>query len=203
MDIEELVPYVAVELPGCPEFVIERAYREELYNLYRDNALWLFTDPAAGVDTAGVVTFTLPSCTDVHEIRSMRIERDEIEPRGPQSVNDYDMETETGTPLYVQMRNDAWIVRPKPNEATTAHCVLQIGPQIIADCVDDNLAKRHRLMWEHMVLTRLQAQAGQSWTNLKGAAFHAGEFTRLLYAEKRRLDGWTARRVPVVAYGGY
>ena len=202
MQIESLIPYVLIELPGCPDFLIMRTFKEELAGLYRDHPLWIYTDTATSIDTDGVATFVLPDCTQVHEVRSMRIGDDQVMPVGMASKNDYDLETETGTPLYVFERNYQRIVRPKPVEACTAMSVLQIGPTIIAECIDDGLASRHRLIWEHLVLSRLLAMPAQSWSNMKGAATHAAMFFDLLQKEKRRADGWTSRRVPTVRYGG-
>lgn len=202
MNISDMVPWVLAELPGATEFIVERMFREELANLYRNHALWLYTDPAAAVATTGVVTFTLPTCTEVHEVRSMRIGDEKVTPVGEASLNLERLENDIETPRYVMRQNDQWVARPKPGEATTAHCVLQIGPVMNTECVDDNLAARHRTLWEHAVLARMCSQARQTWTNTRAASLHASEFTRLVFEEKRRLDGWSARRAPVVAYGG-
>lgn len=196
----DFTPYVALELPGCDDFIVQRVAREELYALYRQRPLWLYADTPS-VDTSGVVTFSLPAQTVIHDVRSFRIDKSELTPAGEGSLNQAAYEV-TGAPEWVFLQNDQWIVRPMPVEAASANAVVQLGPSATATEVPDTLAAKHRPLWEHLVLTRLQAMAGQEWTNPKAASYHAAEATRLIFEEQRRADGWTSRRAPVVRYGG-
>lgn len=200
MLLADFPPYVALELPGCDDFIIQRVVREELHNLYCYNALWLYSDTPT-IATTGTLSFTLPAQTMVHEIRSLRTDTRDIMPVGTGSVNSAEYD-DAGKPEVVFLQNDAWVARPAPETTLTASAVLQIGPVATATEVPDAIANRHRPLWEHLVLTRLQAMAGQEWSNPKIASYHAVEATRLMYEERRRMDGWSARRAPVVRYGG-
>lgn len=201
MLIAAFAPYVALELPGCDDFIIQRVVREELANLYRQYNLWQYT-AAATIATTGAITFSsLPTDSEVIEIRSLRAADRMIEPMGVGSMNDADFDS-VGDPLVCFQENDSWVVQPRPPAALTGTAVLQLGVSLAADEVPDTLAAKHRTMWEHLVLTRLQGMAGQAWTNPKAAAYHASEATRHIFEERRRMDGWTSRRVPVVRYGG-
>lgn len=200
MDIADLVPTVSLELPGCPDMIVERVLREEMANLYRNHALWLRT-AAVTLGTDGVVVINPPTNSEVHEIRSLRVGYDVLTPLGQGTVNSEEFER-VGTPLVTFYRNYNWEVRPYPSEELTAEAVMQLGPLIDATTIPDTLASRHRTVWAHAVLSRMQGQSGQTWTNLRTASIHAAEFTRLVFEEKRRLDGWSSRRSPVVRYGG-
>lgn len=202
MVVNDLVPQVAIELPGCDDFIVERILREEIANLYRNNCLYLHRTTAT-LATDGSVTFTaIPTDTQVHEVRAMETSDRQVQPVGPFAINDYLYNETTQYPSYVFMDNEDWVVRPLPRDPLQATVVLQVGPTISAATYPDVLASRHRTLWQHLVLTRLQAQAGQAWSNPKYASFHASEASRLLFEEKRRIDGWSSRRAPVVRYGG-
>lgn len=200
MLIADFTPYVALELPGCDDFIVQRVVREELANLYRQYPLWFYT-AAPTIDSDGSISFTLPAQTQVHEIRSLRVGDKEVTPVGVGSVNTDEFDA-PGDPRFVFSENDAWVVLPRPESAVTANAVLHIGPVATATEVPDTLAAKHRTIWEHLVLTRLQAMADQSWSNPKAASYHASEAVRLIFEERRRMDGWTSRRTPVVRYGG-
>ena len=200
MLIADFTPYVALELPGCDDFIVQRVVREELTNLYRQYALWLYTETPT-IGTNGVVSFTLPAQTQVHEVRSLRVGDKPITPVGIGAVNTDEFD-EAGDPRFVFSENDAWVVLPRPSAPVSANAVLQIGPVATVTEVPDALAAKHRTIWEHLVLTRLQAMADQSWSNPKAASYHASEAVRLIFEERRRMDGWTSRRTPVVRYGG-
>jgi len=201
MMVSAFTPYVALELPGCDDFIIQRVVREELSNLYRQYNLWQYTATAI-IDTTGVITFSsLPTDSSVIEIRSLRYGNRNIEPLGVGSMNDSELDT-TGDPLVCFQENDQWVVQPRPAEQLTATAVLQLGVTAAADEVPDALAARHRTLWEHLVLMRMQSMSGQTWTNPKSASYHAAEATRHIFEERRRMDGWTSRRTPVVQYGG-
>lgn len=200
MLLTDFSPLVALELPGCTDYIVQRVAREEIYNLYRDFVLWLYEGPQS-IGADGAVSLTTPAQTTVHDIRSLRVGTIEIAPVGAGSTNsdEYD---EVGAPKVVLPYNDSWLVRPAPGTALTATSVLHIGPTYTFTEIPDTIAGKHRAIWEHLVLTRLQMMSGQEWSNPKAASYHATEATRLVFEERRRMDGWSARRAPVVRYGG-
>lgn len=200
MLLTDFGPLVGLELPGCTDYIIQRVAREEIYNLYRDYVLWLH-EGTQSIGSDGTISFTTPAQTTVHDVRSLRAGTVEIAPVGVGSVNSVDYD-DAGTPEVVFAYNDSWVVRPPPGTALTATAVLHIGPVYTVTEVPDTIASKHRAIWEHLVLTRLQAMSGQEWTNPKAASYHAAEATRLIFEERRRMDGWTSRRAPVVRYGG-
>lgn len=198
---EDMVPAIMLEAVGCPEMTILRVLRDETRQLYTDHYIWQVVDRAAALDVNGVLQISLPSESEIVMLRSVRGED------GPLDVVvldefAYDIFDDGGTTRAIVNLDGSWTSLPTPAGVTSVTAVVQVRPTFAATGVVDSIAQRDLKLIQHTTLARLLGMPAQKWSNPQYASFHAAEATRLVFQAKRRADGWTAVRTPIVSYGG-
>lgn len=201
MQYADITAPIALEAPGCPEVTIERVLRDVVRQLYRENAIWTYWDPAATIGTDGLLVLTLPTDSEVVEVRKIRTSNDEISPRNIDSLAYYDHDDGDASPVAINV-NGTWTVRPPPVEATSAKVLVQLAPIYGATQIADVVGQRDRQLYEHSALARILAMPKQRWTDPNMANYHHTAAVGLLFEAKRRADGWKTVRTPTVRYGG-
>lgn len=198
----DLMPAVLLEARGCPEITAERVARDTVRDLYLNNPIWIRTDPAATLEATGLLSLSLPDDAEVVEFRSLRLpDGTTITPRTVDDNASYNWD-DISDPIITEL-NGVWIVKPAPVEdISDVRVVMQLAPTADADMVDDSVAKRHKSLYIHATLGRLLGMPDQKWSNPGVANYHGTRAMSLLFEAKRKADGWTTIRTPVVRYGG-
>lgn len=198
----DLLPPVVLEAKGCPEITAERVMRDVVRDLYINHPIWVRTDLGVLVEEVGTISLPLPADSEVVEFRSIRLpDGSTIAPRTVDDSAFYDMDDLT-TPVVAEV-NGVWTLWPAPSAAIIdARVVTQLAPTADAASIDDTVASRHKSMYIHATLARLLVMPDQKWTNPGMARYHADALAARLAEAKRKADGWTTIRTPVVRYGG-
>lgn len=199
----DLMPPVLLEAKGCPEITAERVMRDVVRDLYLNHPIWIRTDLGVIVEEVGTISLPLPLDSEVVEFRSIRLsDGSTIAPRVVDDNAFYSLDDATTEPVVAEV-NGVWVMKPAPSVALTeVRVVTQLAPTVDATGVDDTIAARHKSMYTHATLARLLVMPDQKWTNPGMAQYHAQALAARLAEARRRADGWTTIRTPVVRYGG-
>lgn len=199
----DLLPPVLLEAKGCPEITAERVMRDVARDLYLNHPIWVRTDTSATIESTGLISLALPTDAEVVEFRSIRLpDNTLVQPRVVDDNAFYDWADDAADPIVVEL-NGVWIIKPAPSEAIAdVRIVMQLAPTVDAAFIDDSVGTRHKSLFIHATLARLLVMPDQKWTNPGMAGYHAQALAARLAEARRRADGWTSIRTPVVRYGG-
>jgi hypothetical protein len=190
---------IALQVPGAPEPLIDRAIVRATRTLCYESEYWrVTTDPM--MVRNGVVELDLPTNSEIVRPLWVRLGERELKAHSDHSL----IGVQPGRPRGYVVDADLLTLVPQPDgvidERVTARLVLQ--PTRSAPVVPEAVGRRFYEAIVSGALSYLCAQVDQPWGNAELAQLHAGGF-QLQIALARRRAGSEGAHVPrSIVYGG-
>jgi hypothetical protein len=196
-------PDVAIDVPGCPSFTIERAVKLTVID-FLERTHWI-QRTAAPIDIAGGAaerTFATPVIATGERVLAILdawIDGTQVDVNGPADVADQwpDWKTVTGAPICVVMeRQDSYYVVPAPTNTMAAALRLKVAVGLLetATACDDSIRTEWRDAIAWGAKARLMLISDQQWTSPTLAAVNQADYLSAVNGALLRVLRTPARR---------
>ena len=180
--LDLLIPDVAIEAIGAPDFLVRNAVRDAAVDLCRRTHLWNEVQ-APQPYTAGQAAYTLAAPAGATIINVLGVTADDERPLAPTTVPLLtammpDWQTKSGRVLYFTqglMPGDIRFVRvPEADGTFAAHAVYAPAPD--ATDLPDTLVTHHRETLINGALGRVLMMNSKPWSNTASAQYNLTRF---------------------------
>lgn len=204
MKFSDLIPRVAAEAPGVPNFVAEQELRNAAIEFCLKTDAYLKPLSEFPVE-AGVAEYDLMPDSGTlinHVLRVYRAgsngARELLEPAPLPLL--YTMQTAGKPKFYAQTDADSLVFAPIPKEAETLYVLYSLKPSDKATSIPDVIAKETVETLVHGAVYRLQIQSRMPWADPKMAAVNRAMFdASVAQMAKRVRQGYVGGELRVTA----
>lgn len=187
MLLANFYPFVATEVIGCPNPVIDQALRLTAIEYCRETKCWAeFQDPITLFDGAREYDMDVPTGAYVQTVRDVLIGSRRLQPvtmLGLQEVMP-DWPTATASePSYYNLAGELPRLRVYPTPASPTQAMLVRAvyvPTLSATTLPDFLAQRHLEAISSGTKGRLLAMPGVPWSNPELGMYHRANFDKAI-----------------------
>ena len=188
MKYSDFFLYVIPEVPGCPEFVAERAIREAAIDFCMKTDLYI-AEPEKLQIAANVSDYDLPAPTGAEPNHVLALLREGVKLE-PKRYTDAFMLSAMATPAppsyFAQRDNTSLMVGPKPKDSEQLDLLMSLKPSATSTSMPDTVGYENREVISAGALYRLQVMAGQPWTNGNAAGVNKAIYDRGIAAAMRQ-----------------
>lgn len=189
MKYSDFLLYVIPEVPGCPDFVAERAIRDAVIDFCIKTDVYLYgPEPLPVVTGVNEYDLDVPAGTEPNHIITIHREG---RPLTKLTYHDAIMRVASGSrsapSYYSQKDNTSIYIGPTPEENETLQILLSVKPTASSTSIPDTIGLENREAISAGTLYRLQMMAGQPWTNGGGAQTNKMLYDRAVAATMRQV----------------
>lgn len=181
MKYSEFTPYIAPEVQGCPDFLIERSVRDAAIEFCQRTDVYI-AEPEILIVSGGLNAYDLsaPQGTELNHILDIFEDKRELNPVSYSVLlKNLGNETTRGSPrMYSQRDNTEVYLAPIPSVATKLRVLFSVMPSSNSTGIPNTIGREHREAISHGALYRLQSIAGHTFTNLNLAVSNRSLFER-------------------------
>jgi hypothetical protein len=203
-----LTSRVQVEVPFCPDFVIEDRIAETAMEFFKDTKSWrIDLDLSPSAKNIGDYDIDVNNRKAICDILWVNYLDAPLQPMTEQQLYKLDSawRNTAGTPKYfTRLTPDTFTIYPKPSQSVSNSLSARVAvyPTINTPAMDGPTLNDNYSAIVTGVLGRLWLMAGKEWYNPDLGMAAMQKFEQEVHEEKQRvIDGFT-RIVRTVKYGG-
>ena len=193
---------VVPELPGVPYPLVDQWLRNTTIEFCERSKVYAVDlDPESAVANEGEYTLSLPTNTDLVEIRTVLFNGVPITPKTPQFLEEKygDWLSKTGTPDHVTQRDtENYLLVPAPSAAATDAIKVKVAikPGAAAAGVENWIFSQWRLALAAGAKSRMMLMGDVPWSNPNLAAVHLATFEDAVHKATNQASNGFVRARP-------
>lgn len=184
MLLDDILPHILVDAPGCPSPVARRALLNAAIEFCDFTHAWNeIQDPITLIDNQHTYDVDLPTGAAVALVMSIAKPSGEIHPRTMDQVKawlpDWQTASSTSPTVFASPSSKSQVrLFPTPKDAQRLRVTMRVAykPTITATELPDDLVNDHLEALVHGALTRLMAEPGKAWSNPGLVGYHRDQF---------------------------
>ena len=206
--MREIIPEIILDVPGCPNPIIERAFRNTLMDFTRRGECWIFRqDYAVTLENFSEVKLTIPEHTRIIKVLSANMDGRILVPASEKVLDNQvpDWRDHSGEPrAFFEMPPNTLRLWPTPVRETVGELqmTLALMPTRAANFVDEDLVDNWLEGLTAGVQARLMDMPDKPWTNHQMAMKLAEQYETAVRHATRYARGDHYAKARVTAYGG-
>lgn len=184
MNISEIVPYVTVEVPGCPEVLIKQAIVQAGIEFCTETLAWQeIQDPVTVIDKSNEIDIDTPTGARIVTVKDIWASNRKLRPVTMEQLFEKLpnwQEAYGSEPTYYNASADWQTIRiyPIPLEANRAKLTMRVAyaPTLASTTIPDELGIKYLDAFTGGAKARLMMMPGRSWTNAQMAGVYRQQF---------------------------
>lgn len=198
--VETLIPLVRVEVPECPDILVQNAILRAAIEFCEKSTFWRETIDELHV-SANVAEYDIetPSGATMSEIIWATYDDNPLTAKTESQILAYT----SGAPSYYALLNPRVIkIAPTPTGAGIVRLRAALKPKPTATSIRDYVYDEWSEAFYHGALERLFMMPGKPWSNPELALFHQQQFTNAVEDALNIANSSNSNVAYVVQYGG-
>lgn len=184
MNVSDIVPFIAPEVPGCPEPLIKQAVVQTAIEFCTETLAWQeIQDPVALVDGGNELVIDVPRDSRIVAVKDIWASNRKLRPVTMDQLFERipNWQTATGSePAYYNASADWQTIRiyPSPLDSQGAKLTVRAAyaPKITATTLPDEIVTKHLDGLTGGAKARLMIMPGRSWTNAQMGGVYRAQF---------------------------
>lgn len=184
MNVSDIVPFVAAEVPGCPEVLIKQSIVQAAIEFCVETLAWQeIQDPVALVDGSNELDMDIPRDARIVTVKDIWASNRKLRPVTMDQLFERipNWQTATGTePVYYNASADWQTIRifPIPLDSQGAQITMRAAyaPKLTATTLPDEIVTKHLDGLTGGAKSRLMLMPGRAWTNTQLAGVYRVQF---------------------------
>lgn len=192
MNVSDLVPFVSVEVPGCPDVLIKQTLVQAAIELCTESLAWQeIQEPVTLRDGTNELDIDTPRDARIVTVKDIWASSRKLRPATMDQLFEAipNWQSAQGSePTYYNASSDWQTIKifPTPLEANSAKLTMRVAyaPTITATTLPDELATKYLDGLTGGAKSRLMIMPGRSWTNTQLAGVYREQFNEFLLRAK-------------------
>ena len=184
MNVSDIVPFVAPEVPGCPEVLIKQAIVQTAIEFCAETLAWQeIQDPIIMIDKANELDVEVPRDARIVTVKDIWASNRRLRPVTMEQLFERipNWQTaESSEPAYYNASADWQTIKifPSPLDAKRAKITMRVAyaPTLTATALPDEIVTKHLDGLTGGAKSRLMLMPGRSWTNTQLAGVYRVQF---------------------------
>lgn len=184
MNVSDLVPFVAPEVPGCPEVLIKQTLVQATIEMCEEALVWQeIQDPVIVIDKVNEFDIEVPRDSRIVTVKDVWASNRKLRPVTMDQLFERIpnwQDARGSEPVYYNASHDWRTIKvfPIPLESNRAKLTMRVAyaPTISATTLPDELATKYLDGLTGGAKARLMAMPGRSWSNAQFAGIYRQQF---------------------------
>jgi len=184
MNVSDIVPFVAPEVPGCPEVLIKQAIVQTAIEFCTETLAWQeIQDPVIVIDKSNELDVEVPTGARIVTVKDIWASNRKLRPVTMEQLFERlpNWQTAEGSePTYYNASADWRTIRiyPIPLDANRAKLTMRVAyaPTLAATTLPDEIGTKYLDGLTGGTKSRLMLMPGRSWTNAQMAGVYRQQF---------------------------
>lgn len=184
MNVSDIVPFIAPEVPGCPDALIKQALVQTAIEFCTETLAWQeIQDPVSVSDGQNLLDVDVPRDSRIVVVRDIWASNRKLRPVTMPQLFELipNWQTATGSePTYYNASADWQSIRiyPIPLEANNAKLTMRVAytPTLAATTLPDEICTKYLDGLLGGTKSRLMLMPGKAWSNVQMAAAYRTQF---------------------------